>query len=135
MSLLADAAAPSVSADVFRAIADPTRRAILELLTDGDLAVKELQPHFGMSQPALSQHLRVLRDAGLVSERQAGRLRIYRLMPQPLVEIRQWLARYERFWDERFDRLGRLLDVQSHAQPHTQPHTDRPAVERGRRHT
>ena len=103
MSLPADAAAPSVSADVFRAIADPTRRAILDLLTDGDLAVKELQPHFAMSQPALSQHLRVLRDAGLVSERQAGRLRIYRLMPQPLVEIRQWLARYERFWDERFD--------------------------------
>lgn len=117
----ADAASSSPSsdtADVFRAIADPTRRAILDLLADGELAVKELQPHFAMSQPALSQHLRVLRDAELVSERQVGRLRIYRLTPQPLTDIRLWLARYERFWDERFDRLGRLLNDRQQNREH-----------------
>lgn len=98
------------SSDPFHAIADPTRRAILDLLAEGDLAVKQLQPHFPISQPALSQHLGVLREAGLVSERRAGRLRIYRLNTRPLAEVRSWLARYERFWDERLDRLGRLLD-------------------------
>lgn len=98
------------SGDVFHAIADPTRRAILDLLAEGELAVKELQPRFPMSQPALSQHLRVLREAGLVSERRVGRLRIYRLNARPLNDVGNWLARYERFWDERFDRLGRLLD-------------------------
>jgi DNA-binding transcriptional ArsR family regulator len=93
--------------DVFRAVADPTRRAVLDLLAEGELAVKDLQPAFPISQPALSQHLRVLREAGLVSERRAGRLRIYRLEAEPLAGVRTWL---ERFWDERFDRLGRVLD-------------------------
>ena len=93
--------------DVFRAVADPTRRAVLDLLAEGELAVKDLQPAFPISQPALSQHLRVLREAGLVSERRAGRLRIYRLEAEPLADVRAWL---ERFWDERFDRLGRVLD-------------------------
>ena len=96
--------------DVFRAVADPTRRAILDLLAEGELAVKDLQPAFRISQPGLSQHLRVLREAGLVSERRAGRLRIYRLEAEPLAGLRGWLERYERFWDERFDRLGRALD-------------------------
>jgi DNA-binding transcriptional ArsR family regulator len=100
----------SPDSDVFRAVADPTRRTILDLLTEGELAVKELQPAFRISQPALSQHLRVLREAGLVSERRAGRLRIYRLEAGPLADLRGWLGRYERFWDERFDRLGRVLD-------------------------
>jgi DNA-binding transcriptional ArsR family regulator len=96
--------------DVFRAVADPTRRAILDLLADGELAVKDLQPAFRISQPGLSQHLRVLREAGLVSERRAGRLRIYRLEAEPLAGLRGWLARYERFWDERFARLGDVLE-------------------------
>ena len=96
--------------DVFRAVADPTRRAVLDLLAEGDLAVKDLQPAFPISQPALSQHLRVLREAGLVSERRAGRLRIYRLEAEPLAGLRGWLERYERFWDERFARLGDVLD-------------------------
>jgi DNA-binding transcriptional ArsR family regulator len=93
--------------DVFRAVADPTRRAVLDLLAEGERAVKDLQPAFPISQPALSQHLRVLREAGLVSERRAGRLRIYRLEAEPLADVRAWL---ERFWDERFDRLGRVLE-------------------------
>lgn len=100
----------AAATDPFHAVADPTRRAILDLLAEGDLAVKEMQPHFSISQPALSQHLRVLRDAGLVRERRLGRLRIYRLDTAPLVEIRAWLARYEQFWDARFQHLGRLLD-------------------------
>ena len=79
--------------DVFRAVADPTRRAILDLLADGELAVKDLQPAFLISQPGLSQHLRVLREAG------------------PLAGLRGWLERYERFWDERLDRLGHALDA------------------------
>src|SRR5919199_1337530 len=96
--------------DVFRAVADPTRRAILDLLADGELAVKDLQPAFRISQPGLSQHLRVLREAGLVSERRSGRLRIYRLEAEPLSGLRGWLERYERFWDERFVRLRDVLD-------------------------
>jgi DNA-binding transcriptional ArsR family regulator len=80
--------------DVFRAVADPTRRAVLDLLAEGELAVKDLQPAFSISQPALSQHLRVLREAGLVSERRAGRLRIYRLEAGPLADLRGWLERY-----------------------------------------
>jgi DNA-binding transcriptional ArsR family regulator len=93
--------------DVFRAVADPTRRAVLDLLAEGELAVKDIQPAFQITQPALSQHLRVLREAGLVSERRAGRLRIYRLEAEPLADVRAWLGR---FWDERLDRLGRVVD-------------------------
>jgi DNA-binding transcriptional ArsR family regulator len=77
----------------FRALADPTRRQALELLADGERPVRELHGRFSMSQPALSQHLAVLREAGLVRVRRQGRLRVYSVDPQPLRELYQWVRR------------------------------------------
>ena len=88
----AASAAPSV--DVFRAVADPTRRAILDRLRSDDLSVNDLAGPFDMSQPAVSQHLRILLDAGLVEAEQIGRQRLYRLTPQPLHEVFEWSGQY-----------------------------------------
>ncbi len=100
--------APAV--DTFRAIGDPTRRAILDLLSERERTVGELVERFDVSQPALSQHLRVLRDAGLVAPRKDGRRRVYRIEAEPLREVYDWVSHYERFWDEKLDALGRYLD-------------------------
>jgi DNA-binding transcriptional ArsR family regulator len=96
--------------DVFRALADPTRRELLDLLTDGEQPVKRLAEPFGMSRPAISQQLRVLRHAGLVNERKVGRERCYRLSAAQLREVSDWLRKYERFWGEKLDALGEHLD-------------------------
>lgn len=98
------------TADVFAAIADPTRRRLLELVTRGDQPVNSLAAAFPMSRPAVSQHLRVLREAGLVTERKIGRERYYRLRPEPLREVSDWMSHYEQFWRERLDRLGVELE-------------------------
>lgn len=97
--------------DVYSAIADPTRRRILDLLAEADQSVTELAGPFRMSRPAVSQHLRVLRDAGLVSEHRAGRQRIYQLEPAGLREVDLWLRGYQRFWQEKFAALGDYLDA------------------------
>ena len=94
---------------VFRALADPSRRAIFERLSGGEAAVKELTAPFEISQPAVSQHLGVLRRAGLVSERRDGRLVYYRINPQGLRPLIDWLTHYQAFWPERIDRLHALL--------------------------
>jgi DNA-binding transcriptional ArsR family regulator len=94
----------------FRAIAHPTRRGILDALASGDRSVADLTRLFEVSQPAVSQHLEVLRRARLVRSRQVGRQRIYELDPAPLREVFDWAARYERFWRERLGRLGQVLD-------------------------
>ncbi len=96
--------------DTFRAIADPTRRAILDLLLDGELAVGALAEHFPISQPALSQHLKILRDTGLVTPRREGKRRLYRVKAAPLREVYDWVGHYERFWDKKLDALEALLD-------------------------
>jgi DNA-binding transcriptional ArsR family regulator len=96
--------------DAYRAISDPTRRAVLDLLAQGERSVTELCEPFAMSQPALSQHLKVLRDAGLVATRRFGRQRIYRLDPRPLRTVLRWVTHYERFWDDKLTALGRYLD-------------------------
>ncbi len=96
---------------MFVAVADPTRRRIMELLSDGDKPVHELTETFDVSRPAISQHLRVLREADLVRERRVGRERYYRLRAAALREVATWIARYERFWDERLTRLGERLDA------------------------
>src|SRR5688572_4711389 len=88
----AASAAPAV--DVFRAIVDPTRRAILDRLRSGGLSVNDLSGPFDMTQPAISQHLRVLLDAGLVEAEQVGRQRVYKLNAQPLREVFQWSGLY-----------------------------------------
>lgn len=96
--------------DVFRAIADPTRRAMLDRLMAGDCAAGELAGARGMSQPALSQHLRVLRRAGLVTQRRVGRQQMVRISPAPLREIVNWVEHYRKFWDDKLAALGKLLD-------------------------
>jgi DNA-binding transcriptional ArsR family regulator len=94
---------------VFRALADGTRRRVLEYLADREATVTELMAEADMTQSAMSQHLRVLRDAALVEERRAGRHRYYSLRPEPLLIVRDWVDHYERFWEERLDRLGSTL--------------------------
>jgi DNA-binding transcriptional ArsR family regulator len=98
------------SADVFVAIADPTRRAILDRLSQGEQPVKELAQPFSMSLPAISQHLQVLCAAGLVSQRREGKQRFYRLNPEPLKQVSDWITHYEQFWQEKLDALGNYLE-------------------------
>jgi DNA-binding transcriptional ArsR family regulator len=94
---------------VFRALADPTRRAIFERLTRGEAAVKDLTGRFNVSQPAVSQHLATLRDAGLVAERREGRFAYYRVEPKGLRPLVNWIAHYQAFWLDRLDKLQALL--------------------------
>jgi DNA-binding transcriptional ArsR family regulator len=82
---------------------------MLDLLVDGERPVNALAGHFEMSRPAVSQHLRILLDAGLVTEQRCGRERRYRLVPERLSPVRDWIAHYERFWDDHFSRLERHL--------------------------
>jgi DNA-binding transcriptional ArsR family regulator len=103
-------ARPGAAETVFQAIADPTRRAILQLLGEGEQTVSELVAPFASTQPAISQHLKVLREAGLVRDRRAGRQRIYRLEPGPLQEVVDWCGYFERFWPERLEKLRSLLE-------------------------
>lgn len=95
--------------NVFRALADPSRRAIFESLTRGESAVKDLTARFEISQPAVSQHLANLRQAGLVLERRDGRLVYYRVDPKGLRPLVNWITHYQAFWLERLDRLKGLL--------------------------
>ena len=95
---------------VFRALADPSRRAIFERLTKGEAAVRDLVPRAGISQPAVSQHLAVLREAGLVAERREGRLVYYRVEPKGLRPLVDWITHYQAFWADRAERLRALLE-------------------------
>ncbi len=97
-------------ADVFRAIADPTRRAILDRLRAGPTAVNPLASEFAQSRPAISKHLRVLRDARLVSEHKAGRERLYQLQPAPLKQVVGWIEGYRAFWQISLDNLKKYLE-------------------------
>lgn len=96
--------------DVFQAIADPTRRRLLEMVADGERPVNALAESFRMTRPAISQHLRVLREAGLVTERKVGRERRYRLRAAPLREVRDWVRQYEWFWQARLGALSEYLE-------------------------
>ena len=100
----------TASDHAFRAIADPTRRAVLDLLSDGERNVNDLVGRFRMTQPAMSQHLRVLRRAGLVSDRRVGRERIYRIRPDRLKPVVDWVGQYERFWKRKLRTLGEILE-------------------------
>lgn len=95
---------------IFKALADPSRRAIFESLARGEAAVKDLTARFDISQPAVSQHLAALRDAGLVSDRREGRCAYYRVAPRGMKPLIKWIAHYRAFWTERVDRLERLLE-------------------------
>ena len=93
------------------ALSDPRRRAALELLLDRPRSVNELADHLELSQPSTSKHLRVLREAGLVTVRQDRQRRLYAIDPRPMAELHEWLARYRRLWDTSLDALERRLDV------------------------
>jgi DNA-binding transcriptional ArsR family regulator len=96
--------------DVFHAIAHPGRRAILMLLKDGEKAASELAAPFHVSFAAISQHLRVLKDADLLSERREGRQRIYQLRPRPLADVASWIDEFQTFFEARIDALEDHLD-------------------------
>jgi DNA-binding transcriptional ArsR family regulator len=94
---------------VFGALADPTRRAILASLAGGDRTVGELSAPFSISQPAISRHLRVLEEAGLISRSRRATARLSHLQAEPLREAVDWLVGYREFWEESFERLEELL--------------------------
>ena len=96
---------------VFRALADPSRRQILDRLLLGDASVNELAGGFATSRPAISRHLRVLREATLVVERREGRRRVYALHPEPMGRADAWLSKYRPFWAARLHALKQLLEA------------------------
>ena len=95
--------------DTFIALGDPTRRQIIESLALGEASFGELADKFEMSRPAVSQHLKVLREAGIVSSRADAQRRIYRLSDDGLDEIDAWLGKVQKFWSQRLDKLEQLL--------------------------
>lgn len=98
------------SMSAYAALAEPHRRQILDLLRDGEHAAGDLVEHLGLSQPGVSKHLKVLREAGLVDVRPDGKRRLYTLRPEPLAEVDQWLKPYRAFWSQRLDALERHLE-------------------------
>src|SRR6266446_165075 len=95
---------------VFEIIAEPNRRAILSLLASSQQSVGEIERHLRMTQPAVSKHLRVLREAGFVESTVDAQRRLYRLKPEPFQEMDAWLAQFRRFWSTHVDALERHLD-------------------------
>jgi DNA-binding transcriptional ArsR family regulator len=95
---------------VFEIIAEPNRRAILSMLAAAQPSVGEIERELGMPQPAVSKHLRVLREAGFVESTVDAQRRLYRLKPEPLKEVEDWLAQFRRFWSAHVDALERHLD-------------------------
>ena len=102
--------AAAVEDRVFQALADPSRRAIFESLTRGEAAVKDLTARFAISQPAVSQHLATLREAGLVNGRREGRCVYYRVEPKGMKPLFDWINHYRVFWTDHLDRLEALLE-------------------------
>ncbi|MEO0455394.1 MAG: metalloregulator ArsR/SmtB family transcription factor [Cyanobacteria bacterium P01_A01_bin.114] len=98
------------NADVFAAIADPTRRLLLDRLRAGEQPVKQLAAPFDISMPAISQHLSILCNVGLVTQRRSGRQRFYQLNPVPLKQVSDWVAYYEHFWQDKLASLGDYLE-------------------------
>lgn len=94
---------------IFKALADPTRRGVFELLVDGEATVSQLKQKFKVSQPAISQHLSILKAAGLVCERRAGRNAFYQIEPDGLMPLFEWAERYRAFWPTRVEKLKALL--------------------------
>lgn len=100
----------ATTTDAFNAVAEPRRRKILDLLADGERPVNHLVRQLRLGQPQVSKHLRVLREVGLVTVRDDGRHRLYRLNGRPLKSIHDWVKNYEQAWNERFDRMDAVLD-------------------------
>ena len=96
--------------DVFQAIADPTRRKILQLLIEKELPISEITSHFPMSRTAVVKHLHILSEAELISGQKKGREKLYRLHPEPLTEVKQWLSFYEQFWTNKLSILKHIVE-------------------------
>ncbi|MFB4168786.1 ArsR/SmtB family transcription factor [Virgibacillus sp. JSM 102003] len=96
--------------DVFQVISDPTRRTLLKLLADKELSIAEITKYFPLSRTAVNKHLHILSDAGVVRSRKAGRETRYILQPEPLVEIRNWLMFFDRYWDDRLSVLKKYVE-------------------------
>ncbi len=96
--------------DVFHAIADPTRRALLQLLAEQELSIAALTEHVSVSRTAVNKHLHVLADAGLVMYRRSGRETRFRAEPEPLLQVKQWLSYFEQYWDEKLSALQQLFE-------------------------
>jgi len=103
-------AATAAENKIFQSLADPSRRAILQALTRGEAAVKDLTARFDISQPAVSQHLAALKNAGLVAARREGRCVYYRVEARGMKPLVDWIVHYRAFWTEHVDRLERLLE-------------------------
>lgn len=112
---------------VFEIIAEPNRRAILSLLASSEQSVGEIERQLRMTQPTVSKHLRVLRDAGFVESTVDAQRRLYRLRPEPLQEVDAWLAQFRRFWSAHVDALERYLDRME------EPTAAKTKIQRGRR--
>ena len=113
-----DMARTPTTFDPFNAVAEPKRRQVLEVLGTQELSVNELVERLGWNQPMVSKHLGVLKEVGLVSERRAGRQRLYRVNAERLKPIYDWVAPFERYWNERYDRLDEILeDLKSKEKP------------------
>ena len=102
--------------DLFGALANPTRRDILDTLLSGPRTAQVIAERFDMARPSVSEHLKVLKDSGLVSETKRGRHREYSLEPHPLREVQTWLSPYERFWRDRLHDLSETLDSMADAE-------------------
>jgi len=99
-----------MDADVFQALADPTRRRIVEVLRDGEQQVGDVVAKVGIQQSGVSRHLRILAESGFVSMRPDGQRRLYALRPTPFEELDAWLAQYRELWEKRLDRFGDALE-------------------------
>lgn len=108
-------AAPALKHDVFQAIADPTRRKLLRLLADEELPIAAISEHFPISRTAVNKHLHVLSDAGLVRSRRTGRETRYRLRPEPLAEVREWLVFFEAYWEDKLSLLKAFVEQEDSA--------------------
>jgi DNA-binding transcriptional ArsR family regulator len=117
---------PAQEPDIFHAIAHPVRRTILALLRGGDRPAGALAHSFGVSFSAISQHLKILKDADLVCEHREGRQRIYQLRAKPLAEVWSWVEDFQLYWNERLDALEEHLD---------RIHTKKPTLRERRRHS
>jgi DNA-binding transcriptional ArsR family regulator len=124
---------PDPLSATFQALSDPTRRAILARLAEGDATVTELAKPFQMSLPGVSKHLKVLQTAGLVTQGRDAQWRPCRLEPQPLRDVNEWLERYRRMWEARFDRMDdylRTVKIEEARAPMPNP-SARPSLDQG----
>jgi DNA-binding transcriptional ArsR family regulator len=115
---------------VFEILAEPNRRAILSLLVSSELSVGDIERRLGMSQPTVSKHLRVLRDAGFVDATVDAQRRLYRLKPEPFQQVDAWLAQFRRFWSAHIDALERHLNRMDTPTPTKSAATKRKAKEK-----